>query len=200
MLRAKCAYNVRHVVRVSCKCCAHLPATRDVTFGALCRNTYVCSQHNRILPLWTKASRPTWGTIVSFKSFHFEGVSSSVATAGGGRHIAEIAEVVVGTPTGGQGSKAADVASLVRVPRWFWWWTVLFESYWRLHSWPCDLIGHPVLPRALSTTNNSCLKTWGQQRLWLACTWGSSHWFGGDLSSGIWREACADRKRRAFGM
>jgi hypothetical protein len=34
----------------------------------------------------------------------------------------------------------------VRVPMWLWWWTVLFESYWRLHSWPCDLIGHLVLP------------------------------------------------------
>jgi hypothetical protein len=39
MLRAKFAYDVRHVARVSCKCCAHLPrvdrAKRDVTFGLL---------------------------------------------------------------------------------------------------------------------------------------------------------------------
>jgi hypothetical protein len=37
---AKFAYDVRHVTRVSCKCCVHLPweerATRDVTFGPLC--------------------------------------------------------------------------------------------------------------------------------------------------------------------
>jgi hypothetical protein len=37
MLRATFAYDVRHVARVLCKCCAHLPreesATRDVTFG-----------------------------------------------------------------------------------------------------------------------------------------------------------------------
>jgi hypothetical protein len=35
MLPAKFTYDVRHVARVSCKCCAHLPreerATRDVT-------------------------------------------------------------------------------------------------------------------------------------------------------------------------
>jgi hypothetical protein len=35
------AYDVRHVARVSCKCCAHLPrvegVTSDVTFGPLCR-------------------------------------------------------------------------------------------------------------------------------------------------------------------
>jgi hypothetical protein len=36
-LLAKLAYDVRHVARVSWKCCAHLPrATRDVTFGPLC--------------------------------------------------------------------------------------------------------------------------------------------------------------------
>jgi hypothetical protein len=40
MLRAKFRYDVRHVARVSYKCCAHLPrenrATRYVTFGPLC--------------------------------------------------------------------------------------------------------------------------------------------------------------------
>jgi hypothetical protein len=39
LLRAKFAYDVCHVARVSCKCCAHLPreerAIRDVTFGPL---------------------------------------------------------------------------------------------------------------------------------------------------------------------
>jgi hypothetical protein len=35
------SYDVRHVARVACKCCVHLMreerATRDVTFGPLCR-------------------------------------------------------------------------------------------------------------------------------------------------------------------
>jgi hypothetical protein len=51
------------------------------------------------------------------------------------------------TPAGGQRSKVVGVACLesinwVQVPRWLWWWTV--ESYWRLHAWPCDLIGNLV--------------------------------------------------------
>jgi hypothetical protein len=53
-------------------------------------------------------------------------VSSSVTTAGAGRRRSR--------------------QWLSRVPRWFWWWTVLFESYWRSPSWPCDLIGLPVVP------------------------------------------------------
>jgi hypothetical protein len=55
---------------------------------------------------------------------------------------------IVGTPAGGQGSKAVGVACLelgVSVG-WLWWWTVLFESYWRLCAWSCDLIGHLVSP------------------------------------------------------
>jgi hypothetical protein len=38
--RKICIFDVRHVARVSCKCCAHLlrveRTTRDVTFGLLC--------------------------------------------------------------------------------------------------------------------------------------------------------------------
>jgi hypothetical protein len=42
MLRAKFAYDVRHVARASRKCCAHLPRNnRDVTFGPLCMVTFM---------------------------------------------------------------------------------------------------------------------------------------------------------------
>jgi hypothetical protein len=35
---------------------------------------------------------------------------------------------------------------------------------------------------------------------WLPTCAGSSHWFGGDVSGGIWSEACVDRKRWVFDM
>jgi hypothetical protein len=31
------------------------------------------------------------------------------------------------------------------------------ESYWRLHSWPCDLIGHPVVPWPKTRIATDCL-------------------------------------------
>jgi hypothetical protein len=59
MLRAKFAYDVRHVARVSCKCCAHQPreerATRDVAFGPH-RIPYLCIAHKRVLLLATSVS------------------------------------------------------------------------------------------------------------------------------------------------
>jgi hypothetical protein len=38
------------------------------------------------------------------------------------------------------------------------------------------------------------LKRTGEQPLWLAATWGSSHWFGGDVFCGIWSDACGWQK------
>jgi hypothetical protein len=80
---------------------------------------------------------------------YFEWVSSSVTTAGVGQNRSRVSRMsIVGTPAGGQVSKAVGVACLelgVSV-RWPWWWTVLFESYWRLHAWSCELIGHLVSP------------------------------------------------------
>jgi hypothetical protein len=43
------------------------------------------------------------------------------------------------------GVASLESTNWVWVPRWFCWWTVLFELYWRLHSWPCDLNRHPVV-------------------------------------------------------
>jgi hypothetical protein len=50
-----------------------------------------------------------------------------------------------------QGSKTVGVAGLestnwVRVPQTDFGDGQFYLTNWRLHSWPCDLIGHPVVP------------------------------------------------------
>jgi hypothetical protein len=79
MLRAKFAYDMRHVARVSCKCRAHLPreerATRDVTFGSLLSHRFpiqLCIKpFNNIRPAYSQTrdwlimvrAAPDWGGI-----------------------------------------------------------------------------------------------------------------------------------------
>jgi hypothetical protein len=68
---------------------------------------------------------------------------------------------IVGTPASMHGSRAVGVACLesmnwVRV-------TGLFESYWRLRAWSCDLIGRLASAWSPRWNHSGCLQ--GQQQL-----------------------------------
>jgi hypothetical protein len=60
---------------------------------------------------------------------------SEFITYNGRGRAANVAVVVVGPLLARiKGVGVAGLESMNWVREWFWWWTVLFESYWRLHS------------------------------------------------------------------
>jgi hypothetical protein len=75
-----------------------------------------------------------------------------------------------------------------------------FERGWKGASHHCP---HIVNNKQNSSAWPSDLKRAGKQRLWLAASlWGSSsHWFGGCVLGGLWREAlAADGNRLVLGI